>query len=784
MPLNIQILLSALDNLVANQAQLTFNSRCLSTPGTMFIDSANVRSITHTVDRDAVGFSITAQVLTVTQASLDASLDGRDPVRDELSRQVNLRLAADGQRLSITCTSITPPTPGFRVFEDEVLGSFDLRALFQTLGASPPSQTIFEAAADSLFIRFDPTQEPPVNHLFLGMEWCVFIDASGMEALAIDFVTRAAAPQFLAKDISPNPARAIWAPKGPGPSGLIPHVRAAITGRGHRSCLWFTAEATFNIDFYFQPLLLLGPSLVEYVNWNLSILVDETLGILFWAQGKANDEAAQAMRDFDPTTVRGGSRLGAPGTDFGVRNFQVANSLPGLAFGTAGLGFNKCMAFREGMALGGPVDQGNPPSQFNTHFNTTKFPYEFTQYLSCKSNSRAGTSVTAVSTSNHVGRICAVDIISPPHDRVDVLPYMSVSPPPETTTDNVSISFTFSDVVAFQVSTNKQDVVVRVRTTRGVRMINFGRPPVPEWDDKGNVKNAQIVLLDDCTKKLGAIRWKIPHSILSKIWLVDPPPIWVDRIEDVSAFESSLINVPVREGESVIFNQPRDGGMSIISATSRAGIATVPALLAVRSFDEGASLETMNRSDIGQVMSTSKMFRRVAVLNKKGSISHQLIGNKTTARVITTFQDRVEMTEIDDLGSCRVISVQKGQYKAREEQSEEVKTKAHCSPATKKKFPDIPGCIATHPVPGFDDHSTSIAEFEDGSYRVLSRNEDGTFTVTGMVPRWPKMPPISGDWAISRTHGDRIAVFSVMQTGPKMCTCKCQCGAEAVQVAK
>ncbi|KAJ0125942.1 Uncharacterized protein HZ326_30952 [Fusarium oxysporum f. sp. albedinis] len=607
-----------------------------------------------------------------------------------------------------------------------------------------------------------------------------------METLAADFVTRAAAPSLVSKGISPNPATATWAPKGPGPLGLIPHVRAGITGRGHKACLWYTAEATFNIDFSVQDLILLGPSLVKYITWNLSILVDETLGILFWAQDQANGEAVQAMRGFDPTTISGGSRMGASGTEFGDHNFKVANNFPKLAFGSASLRFNNCMAFEEGMALGGAVDQGIPPSPFGTHFTTTKFPHEFTHYLSCKSDSRASTSVSAASTSSNVGRICAVDIITPHPDRVDISPYLYISPPLETTTDSVTISFTLPAIVAFQVFTNEQPVVVRARTTRGVRMIDFGRPPLPEWDDKGNVKNAEIVLLENCAKVIdvgSVVRWKIPYAILVKRWLVDPPPIWTDRIEDVAAFESSLVTVRVRSGQSVIFNQPRDGGMSVVSAAGKADVVTVPVLLAVRSFDEGASLETMNRRDIGLMTSTSKLFRRVAVLDRKGSISHELIGTRTTARVVTTFVDRVETTEIDDLELCRVVTVEHRQNGSGKEGAEEVMKKPQ-DPPTTKKTPAIQGCIAIHPVPGFEDHSTSIAEFEDGSYRVLSRSDNGELNVTGMVPRWLKIPRVAGGWAISSRSKDRIAVFSVMQSDPRICSCKCQCGAEAPHVAR
>jgi hypothetical protein len=162
------------------------------------------------------------------------------------------------------------------------------------------------------------------------------------------------------------------------------------------------------------------------------------------------------------------------------------------------------------------------------------------------------------------------------------------------------------------------------------------------------------------------------------------------------------------------------------------------------------------------------------MLQKKGALSHRLLSTKSTAQIITTFDDRTETTEVLRLGVTRVFNVIKRDrsHDAHKDDSSRSLTRTR-----EASVPDIPGCVATHFVPGFDDSSTWIAEFDDGAYRVLARREDGSVVVTGMVPRWPKMPLVDGDWAISKTKGDRIAVFMVVQPG--LTECKCNCGAKS-----
>lgn len=267
-------------------------------------------------------------------------------------------------------------------------------------------------------------------------------------------------------------------------------------------------------------------------------------------------------------------------------------------------------------------------------------------------------------------------------------------------------------------------------------MVVLGTPHMPQFDQSGQLTNTNTTLLNDC-QPAGDL-WIMPRSVTARFWPFNPKVAWVDRPDHVGAFESSLITVHPNTGP-VIFKQPRDGGLTMIYG-SHEGEYVVPTLLAVRSDDEGASLETLNHSNLGVVSTRNKLFRRVAQFHKRGSISHQPVGSKRTAKVISTFEDGTEEAVVDNFGVVRLASRTKSPSEPA--RLEEVKGT--------KRPPAIADCAALYPVSGFEDHPTSTAELPDGSLRVVSRVSDG-YEVTALVPCWIRGLTVSLGWAISTT---------------------------------
>jgi hypothetical protein len=160
----------------------------------------------------------------------------------------------------------------------------------------------------------------------------------------------------------------------------------------------------------------------------------------------------------------------------------------------------------------------------------------------------------------------------------------------------------------------------------------------------------------------------------------------------------------------------------------------------------------------------------VAVLNKPGSRSHQLTGDSQHAVIVSTFLDRIETTEIDALGIPRTIERGIGEGSAG--------ASAMTAPADTGRTSwgsdvGIPGLVRILPMPGHENASITVAELDDGTYRTLVKEDDGSTRVTGILARWPNMPAVSGAWAISASTGDRIAIFSVKQVTPARCCCHC-----------
>jgi hypothetical protein len=191
-------------------------------------------------------------------------------------------------------------------------------------------------------------------------------------------------------------------------------------------------------------------------------------------------------------------------------------------------------------------------------------------------------------------------------------------------------------------------VQLLVNTARGVRVVDFGLPPVPQVDSEGHVTNFKLIIINDCPSAVD--QWfQVFHSYNPK-WSVDPYESWIDNMETVAAFGASLLVVNgLHAGELITFDQPMDGGLAVFSAV-HTGQVVVPAVLAVRSFDAPVTLSRLNRTTLGAVGQTTMFFERVAVLDTPGALSHQLLGDGDRAVITTSFVDRTESIQIDSLG--------------------------------------------------------------------------------------------------------------------------------------
>jgi hypothetical protein len=153
----------------------------------------------------------------------------------------------------------------------------------------------------------------------------------------------------------------------------------------------------------------------------------------------------------------------------------------------------------------------------------------------------------------------------------------------------------------------------------------------------------------------------------------------------------------------------------------------------------------------------------MAVLNTQGAHSHQLTDQNGTAVIETSFSDRTETAMIDSAGVMKRSHPANSSSLYHDTLQQKVRQPVKNNIPKSNDHDHIKGLVKLRNVPGFEKENISIGEMDDGSSQVFSRDSNGTMHMTGFVSQWPDMPSVAGNWAISGSTGDRIAVFKVKQ---------------------
>jgi hypothetical protein len=250
-------------------------------------------------------------------------------------------------------------------------------------------------------------------------------------------------------------------------------------------------------------------------------------------------------------------------------------------------------------------------------------------------------------------------------------------------------------------------------------------------------------------------------------WSIDPPDSWENVLEQVERFETLVLDLnAVAAGSIVRFDMPVKGkGKGAQFSADGAGRVVVPAVLAARSYNEGARLSTADRQALGDVLVSTAVFERIAVLDTPGAISHALVESGGAALVTSTFRDgHMQTVLVDGLHTPRLVSMGAHTISGGSEGMDAVRSTTPTEPGA-PTMGNLPGLVALHPVPGFEGSGLQVAELEDKTY-VAVVEESGQLRATGTLPAWPHMPPAGDAWAISASSGDRVALFAVTRFIP------------------
>lgn len=729
MHVEIQIRTSVFQTILTRSLQAKLRTGCLPSLGLVYVDHADVapEAPQLTANGGIVHIRLFADVFIATRDQVLAAPNGVPAgVTTPAARvEVSLDLSVSGATVTLQCVDVNLGAADAALgsaTKDEIKkaigsNSFDLTAALNSLGLPKPTVSRAELVADAVALRLDPVGEA-APRLFPAQEWGLFLDAATVEQLA-----KSAIPADRLSTVVPGLSMdAHWHPQGEAP-----HVDLASSPLTIHMGL-FKGDITFSADCAFSIIPPAG--FHTAVDWR----VHADFGPLVprFVEKFLEKEIAGAL---DPTQFGG--------VPTGDRSFAMDRLLPLIAFSGARFRYENALASAGGMTIGGPVTLPVDVGSSTLTISVQAFT-KASRLVVCSEGPRAGAGVEprfvatiAKASLQDGGKICGVELLAP-NDGLES--YVSGT---AASVDEVrDIWVRLNGLTALGVS---QPVQMIVRTTRGVRLIDFGMPDHVKTDEDGFAVDMQIIYIDDC---IYLEKSPFDHGInwgrLRRIdFLTDPDPIDWRTFAGGRGLSVQLVNLTGLEpGELIQFRSPSH---AIDVTADRAGAAVVPALLRLSEAPQPAFLIRVNRRPLeGRVTMRSTVFERHATL--RGGQTYRLASFANgIAMLHNEFDDRVEVHRLGHLGvftrvekhGCRVLD-------------EMPATKAAC---------DLPGLVSMIPVPGFAEERLAIGLMADGSKLIVEQTDDG-FRVAGTFRGPIDAVNEAGDWA-ALAAGQQIYVYNV-----------------------
>jgi len=754
--IEIQIQSSALAKAISRATQADLYRTCLPTIGNMFGDHMDVfvdhldvveNGITVVDNPDPdVRILVPIDVYLVPQVSLVQAAPGDDPpgAKTPAGRAVaNYSLSLAGTLLSISLVDpalrLEPPNPQLEPLLEMVetfipdLPDLDLAPFLAALRLPTPTSSQIQILASLVVIRFDPAG-PATPHLFPGQEWGLFVDGAGV----VDLVRSLLPPPLGAR------AALNW-----DPAGGVPRVSGRFRGK---IPLPDPFTATVEVPFTCN-LGLVSPALPRIratVNRGQpQIHADNIPGFL---EAEFEDTVDGYIAKLVDPAVVGGTKIDD-------RSFFLERGLPPMRFGAAELRMSVLAADNTGMTLGGVVWPTYAEwSTLSTTVVQFGLPSWFGTCRTTVGNKPPKTNVDCyggVDFSNF-GAYCGVIMTDPGGIAASFLTQ------PSSAVDSggaESVGFSIPAIVAKGID---QDVTFLLRSARGVRLINLGRPIV-KVDEHGNVEFTPI-FIDDCLKltndDLSVLDWlegkgKIPKD------LIDPPfehPDWRALILAERGLEVQLVSfVGLTPGELLSFRSP-DHAIDVTA--DGAGQATVPVLFPLSEDASMMTLTRINRESLaGKFRVRSAAFVRRSVL-ASGEVNRLDSDDDGSVQLTRSLGDRWTRHAFGIGGmmaSCE-IATGEGEVALNPQPLPPEPPEAFLTAASR-----LPGLDTVILIPGFEAEPLAVARMKDGNAVLLQDDGSGSVRVSGSFTGPIGAMATAGDWSMSATQ-DQIAMFEVKRT--------------------
>jgi hypothetical protein len=764
MALELQIGSKTLADITTRALQTQLSTRCFPAVGEAFIDHANVvfGPLAPTANAGAVQLHVPVDIFIVLRSAVLAAPNGVPAGATSPAGRVtlHLELRATGTAVSLKCVDVDlgslgpavgPAAAAAKATLIAAAGSplsMDLKAAFTSIGLPQPATSRVELAGGTVAIRFDPAGDP-VNHLFPGLEWGLFLDGPAVERLAVSKV-----PADFRSRIPGLQLNAHWRP-----AGTTPHVDVDYSGKvpvpDPFTC---AADGTFGCDFGLTPAM--AYRLRTTVNWTLHLnLGDFVPGFI--------DNMAE---DFVVASVDPAKFGGVP---LGPRAFALDSNLPAIKLGGADLLYSGVLASPAGMTIGGPVKLPLMPGLDTVKVSPTAFglPYRL-QFCSKLAKSGSGDPIKSITindvTTNarvfleDAGNFCGFEVSSP---GAWINSYI-FGPAPGTAGNTHDFYINVPGSLSGNIKTPARLIV---KTARGVRLADLGVPPKIIVDANGQVTNAHDTYIDDCLyidlNNYG-LKWGHDDLVIPK-----EHPDWLTLA--TSGLDVQLVTLNgLDRGELIQF---RSAHHQIDVTADQNGRAMVPVLLPVASTGASAQLTRTSRGPIAGLAEVQSAIFEARATVATAAVQTFSAGGGDTARLTSQFSDRIEMREIGTLGLSLFDT---------RSLNRDVPDAAMHAPGTAKPVPPpepdpcdgIPGVTTLLPVPGFEDAPIAIAVMKDGGTLVIDLVNRKRPRVAGTFSGPIGAVQIAGNWALTGAGGVTL-IYRVSRSPDDGRSCvECSCG--------
>ena len=625
--------------------------------------------------------------------------------------------------------------------------SLDLTSQLALLGVTSLRKADVVLADGVVAARFGAAGAPR-SRLFPGQEWGLFLDSAAVE-------------QLVRSKVEP-PVKKILPEASVGARytsvGTVPQVDVDVGASLAHTILKADITAHLRCDFSLLP----GPAPVlrVTVGWSVNVSFPNPILLPFLQVAIEQIATGYAEDLIDPAQFGG--------TPTGPHTFVMDIAAPLLPLLGITLRDDSALGSPAGMTIGGAVVI---PGLFEPPFAMTVSGLSGpTRIQLCSKRARTGSGApssqppTIENTTSFgqldltgCGVLCGAECRTPEKFQ-QYLSYPATGSAPETASVRASIPYTAA-------STMTQPLTMIVRSSRGVRFVDFGLPPEAVTDASGRLLNAHDYYIPDCLAIV-----PLEHGRFGMGWgahgeVFKPPPLedpsWSAFLHDGGGLVVQLVRVAGLDAGELL--RLRSATHTLDVTADSDGVAVVPVMLPLLAAVQPALLVRADgRSLEGHVAVSSAVFERRFTL--PGSLRSGPTRTRSGNTLITTeAADGDVVHTVTALGAVSRSAARAEAAELNPQPLPPVEVRERDRELAERA--GIYGVDRIIAVPGFAAAGAAVAIMSDATKLLLDVNRDGTMRISGTFSGPIGELALAGDWAAVAEPGE-VALFRVSAAEP------------------